>query len=110
MQSVNPHRQEIFGAKSGFGNKHKYYAFGHGHGNISVNVEMFLGSNVENRLENVVNGFYESNRAYTRKRPVIVTTRDGSRYVFFLTGVQGTGTDPDRNKVMMALTGVLIDV
>jgi hypothetical protein len=109
VQSVLTNLRDIASALACFNNKHRFYVFGRGFGDVVVNIEAFLGNDASDDVEGSVRDFFDSNRVSSSKSPVIVTSRGGSSYSFYLTGMRVTGTNPDTNMIALQLVGNVVE-
>jgi len=109
IQSVTTDRKDIAAAISCFGDRHKFYVFGKGFGDIAINLEAFLGADAKGAAETFVNKFFDTNRSSASTKPIIITSRGGGSYSFFLTGCRVTGTNPNNHMMTFQLLGKLVE-
>lgn len=109
VQGVYPSKTDIVAPHACFGNDHQFFVFGRGFGDISVEIEMYLGTNTGGGLEGNLHDFFETNRVASKLSPVIVTSKGGKAYSFFLTGFRVVSINPDFHSVTAQLIGKLID-
>lgn len=110
IQSVAPQFTDIYATESAFNEAHKFFIFGKGIGDIQITLEIYLGrgGNSGARMSDI-DSFFQRNRVASLKRPITVTSKDGSAYSFFLVGMVSQGVDPSRNQIQVTLIGKLID-
>jgi len=109
IQQVSINRQDIAAAISCFNNRHRFFVFGKGFGDITITLEAFLGNKGTKNAESAVNAFFDANRSATKLAPIIVTSRGGGNYSFFLTGCRVAATNPNNNSMTFQLLGKLVE-
>lgn len=109
VQQVSTNRQDIVAAVSCFADAHRFFVFGKGFGDVVITLEAFLGNQGLKNAEAAVNTFFESNRSASKLAPIIVTSRGGGNYSFFLTGCRVVSTNPDNNSMVFQLIGKLVE-